>query len=193
MDYSKYEGHTPGKWGREDKVNKETITAGKDKTGAFIYTGIDLDLRVNFCNTLKERNANYALVIDAPALLAHCKELETRLESAEFWQGVYPDGWTKERVEAEMSDFRFMMDSVPQVYMAVTGGLISKPNTMPDAVIGVYEQHITERIEQETKEIRDKVKELEGLLKELVSELDGIDNMDGLITKAKAALKEGEE
>lgn len=29
--------HTPGPWGFEDKTNREMVTAGRDRKGAFVY------------------------------------------------------------------------------------------------------------------------------------------------------------
>ena len=82
IDYSKYEGHTKGPWGRDDDVNPEMITAGLDKKGAFIYVAIDADPNSGICDSRKEMHANHALVIDAPILLARCNELE--VENAEL-------------------------------------------------------------------------------------------------------------
>ena len=49
----------------------------------------------------------------------------------EYWKDlVETDGQLdKDKVMRELSDYKFMLEQVPLVYMHVSGGRISKPNT----------------------------------------------------------------
>lgn len=101
---------------------------------------------------LKAMKSQSVTSMDVASLEHENAALKSRLENAEFWHGVYPDGWTKERVENEMKDFRCLIESVPIVYMEVTGGRISKPLTHPNCVIAEYEDHLRKLIDEETAE-----------------------------------------
>lgn len=51
-----------------------------------------------------------------------------------------PDGsLNKDQVMRELSDYTVLLESVSKVYCAITNGKISKPNTLPEVVISVYE------------------------------------------------------
>lgn len=66
-------------------------------------------------------------------------------ESEKFWNEIYGEGHiSQENVRAELHDYYNMLMNVPQVYMEVTGGRISKPNIHAEAVIGEYEAHQNE-------------------------------------------------
>jgi hypothetical protein len=67
MDYSKYDGHTPGPWARANSNHQGNINAG-DGTFAF-------DVHCWNRGTLAV-DANLNLIADAPALLERCKRLE---------------------------------------------------------------------------------------------------------------------
>lgn len=58
----------------------------------------------------------------------------------EFWEDiVMKDGKLDiDQVKRELHDYHFMLESVPKVYMEITGGRISKPNTSPSAVIDEF-------------------------------------------------------
>jgi len=76
-------------------------------------------------------------------------------DSTAFWRdSVYPEGMTAEQVKAELDDFHFLMGEVPKVYMAVTGGLLSKPNYHASTVIAAFEDYLSQRIEEELAEAR---------------------------------------
>lgn len=47
-------------------------------------------------------------------------------------------------VRCELYDFYTLLQNVPRVYMEVTGGMVSKPNT--HAVIGLHEEHVNNLI-----------------------------------------------
>lgn len=74
-------------------------------------------------------------------------------DSTAFWRdSVYPEGMTAEQVKAELDDFHFLMEQVPKVYMAVSGGLLSKPNYHAATVISAFEDYLTDRVNEEVAE-----------------------------------------
>lgn len=69
----------------------------------------------------------------------------------EFWEEIIcNDGEIDiEQVKKELHDYHFMLESVPKVYMEITGGRISKPNTCPYAVIDEYWENVTRIVNKE--------------------------------------------
>lgn len=63
----------------------------------------------------------------------------------EFWSGIImnKDGTVNlDAVKNELADFKFIMDQIPEVYSAVTGGMLSKPMYKANVVIDTfYEQY----------------------------------------------------
>lgn len=61
----------------------------------------------------------------------------------DFWADIVcPDGvWDWEQVKRELADYRFLLKEVPKVYIEVSNGRISKPNTYAFEVIRVFEDH----------------------------------------------------
>ena len=64
-------------------------------------------------------------------------------ESDKFWKDlIYTKGKIDEKkVLNELSDFYYIMQQVPQVYVAITGGLLSKLMYPAETVIGEFEEH----------------------------------------------------
>ena len=54
----------------------------------------------------------------------------------------------------ELSDYSMLLEFVPIVYMEVTGGRISKPNTLPFEIISEFENVIGERIDEYIEDLR---------------------------------------
>ena len=77
---------------------------------------------------------------------------------AQFWHGVYPDGWTSERVEAEMSDYHMVLDGLGSLIDYITGGRCSKPNTDKSVIKMLFDNHVNELIEERVKEELELVK-----------------------------------
>lgn len=71
---------------------------------------------------------------------------------SEFWRGIYPEGMTIEQVNNELHDLEFMAEQVPKVYMHVTGGRISKPNTYAHEVISEHDNRREDDIDEAIKE-----------------------------------------
>ncbi len=60
----------------------------------------------------------------------------------EFWADIVcPRGvWVVEQVKRELFDYHSLLSEVPSVYLHVTSGRISKPNTLASEVIGVHDE-----------------------------------------------------
>jgi len=65
----------------------------------------------------------------------------------EFWKDlVEKDGVVDmEAVKAELSDYHHVLQNVPEVYVAITGGRMSKPNYFARDVIAEFEMHNMDR------------------------------------------------
>lgn len=74
----------------------------------------------------------------------------------EHWQDIVaPNGVIDvAQVKKELSDYAFLLDQVPKVYMHVTGGKLSKTNYTAQTVISESDDYITELVEQEKAEAR---------------------------------------
>lgn len=75
-----------------------------------------------------------------------------RKDAAKFWAELFPGGASNDDIQKELSDFHFMMREVPKVYMAITGGKLSKPNYHASTVIGEFEQYMEDCINDAVKE-----------------------------------------
>jgi len=81
------------------------------------------------------------------------------------------------QAKKELYDFWVLMQNVPQVYSAVTGGRVSKHMTCPSAVISEFEDYTSEVTREEVKEQTEEItaeknqalKDLEHLKKNLAS------------------------
>lgn len=85
---------------------------------------------------------------------------------ADFWKSIVenPDGTLNlDQVMRELHDYHQMIEQVPLVYSEVTGGRISKPNTMASAVIG-------EAIDVAEGDLRDLAREIS---KQILAEASG--------------------
>jgi hypothetical protein len=65
----------------------------------------------------------------------------------EFWAPILdaPGVDREDRIKRELHDYSFLMDEVPLVYDHVSGGRISKPNTMAFEVINQHDQVCADR------------------------------------------------
>ena len=64
-------------------------------------------------------------------------------EEWEFWKDIVcnEDGTINiEQLKKELCDFSLMIGEVPKVYVAVTGGTLSKPLYYADTVISVFKE-----------------------------------------------------
>lgn len=100
------------------------------------------------------------------------REYETPQESYDhFWKDlVEVDGkMDEELVKAELHDYHFVIDQVPKVYDAVSGGRISKPNTYAYEVIGEFERHFLNMgiAHDDVEDMISRAKTLKDLVEEL--------------------------
>jgi len=86
------------------------------------------------------------------ALRQAIEQAEKQTSAAKFWQGVYPDGWTAERVEAEMTDYYNLLDGMDSLIDYVTGGAISKPLTDKSVIRMKHDEHVNKMIEEAIQE-----------------------------------------
>jgi hypothetical protein len=67
----------------------------------------------------------------------------------EFWTALVFDGAPSDaKVRAELFDYHGMMGEVAAAYDEVTGGRISKPNTLAREVAAVVEDRLEERYQE---------------------------------------------
>lgn len=80
-------------------------------------------------------------------------ELQGKINSDTFWSTmVYPEGFTAEQVRGELADFHFMMEQVSEIYMALTGGKLSKQMYYAGTILSLMEDRIADLIVEGVKE-----------------------------------------
>jgi hypothetical protein len=89
---------------------------------------------------------------------------QVQADTAEFWAEVFRD-WQpnpgedpktkREQIEAELTDYRFVMHEVSLVYDYITNGRMTKPNYFASVVISEYENVRSEEIEQALKDAKE--------------------------------------
>lgn len=87
--------------------------------------------------------------------------LRTEKEAGEFWSGVFEeitDKTEREKIEAELHDYKFVMSQVPEVYLAITGQKMSKCNYYASGVISEFEQHTNDLIDSEMSDLLEPLK-----------------------------------
>ena len=100
-------------------------------------------------NRLSEAQAATAALEQADTQAAPAEALPDTNAAAAFWASVFPEGMTAEQVQAELTDYHFLLEQVPKVYDHVTGGLLSKTNYHASTVIAFSDDHFTKLAEQE--------------------------------------------
>jgi hypothetical protein len=74
-------------------------------------------------------------------------------EYEEFWKEIVenPDGSINmDQLKKELSDFRLLIHNAQEVYMHITGGVISKVLTNPEAVIRIADEYYENLYEDDT-------------------------------------------
>ncbi|MFA5395715.1 MAG: hypothetical protein WC346_06820 [Methanogenium sp.] len=77
------------------------------------------------------------------------KILDYEKDFEDFWKDIIikKGKIDLEQVKKELHDYHILLKEVPEVYMEVTGGRISKPNTRAFEVIGEFnEQNLNKEI-----------------------------------------------
>ena len=65
-----------------------------------------------------------------------------------FWKEIVenPDGSiNKEQLMKELHDFTTLINSLGKLYSHITGGVVSKPMTRPDAVLKLFKDQLEEQ------------------------------------------------
>lgn len=76
-----------------------------------------------------------------------------KIKSADFWSNwIYPDGANPEQIQDELNDYHTFIGETAKVYDHITGGRISKVNTLAYEVISVADDCYREIYEEEYKE-----------------------------------------
>lgn len=72
----------------------------------------------------------------------------------DFWKGIVEKNGqvNMDQVKKELFDFYFLIDAIPKVYDAVTGGMISKPLTSPEMVISIFNDYVQDLCDEAVKE-----------------------------------------
>jgi len=79
-------------------------------------------------------------------------------EYKEFWQNIVEnkDGTlNKEQVMKELSDFSFILEQLPRIYMAVTGDKLSKTMYYANTIITCFEEHLNDVVEQAIEDYKE--------------------------------------
>lgn len=109
-------------------------------------------------------------------------EPEVLVAFEKTWRSiVMPAGhWDHDLVMRELYDYGMLLDNVPLVYDHVTRGAVSKPNTiaadviaMADEAAGEWERIV---VQEETEELRDQIRFLEGEVRAYKVTLDALDD-----------------
>lgn len=90
-----------------------------------------------------------------PQPLAHRDDSETPEQAWKFWGPLVcnEDGsLNEEHVRNELRDFSTLLHYYSTILCAITGNRISKEMTHPSAVVGVFEDWLTERVEEAVTE-----------------------------------------
>lgn len=94
------------------------------------------------------------------------------MTNEEFWNPIilHKDGRLKRsQIMKELDDYRFMLEQVPKVYMAVSNGLLSKPMYFAETIITQLEDNFYDKecVHDDIKEILKGCDTLKELKKEL--------------------------
>ncbi len=65
----------------------------------------------------------------------------------DFWKDIVEENGVLnlDQVKRELSDYHFLLEEVPKVYDAVSGGLISKPNTYAYEVLNEFNEKFADK------------------------------------------------
>ena len=81
----------------------------------------------------------------------------------EFWARALEKGgvFDVEQAKKELFDYHFLLKQVPEIYMHITGGLLSKTNYRASTVIEMADDHLNKLVDEETKELEAEIRRLE--------------------------------
>lgn len=92
-----------------------------------------------------EPSYSAALAIFKKTLTLAAQEARAEvLKSAKFWSDIDVGGkdFDIEQAKIELVDYRFLLEQIPTVYDAVTGGLLSKPLYTAETVVDAFQDYL---------------------------------------------------
>ncbi|MCP4569001.1 MAG: hypothetical protein GY841_15615 [FCB group bacterium] len=99
-----------------------------------------------------------------------------------YWKDLVTneDGsWNFDQVKKELHDYAICLDEVPKVYMHVTGGMLSKPNTCAFYVIDAFDRSVDDDIQEEMDVLREKIKRRDQVFSKLAALTMDNEDTDG--------------
>lgn len=125
--------------------------------------------------------------------LERAEAAEARIRGAEFWTNYsYPGGATPEEIQNELLDYHQYLEETAKVYDHITGGLVSKQNTMAFEVISIYDEKVIgleDRAEKAEERAEKAETEISSLLAVIDKAVDCYFNDKGNIKDAMYALR----
>ena len=92
-------------------------------------------------------------------------------DAKKFWKDCYSDGITAQDIANELSDMNIMLDNVPKIVYAVTGGILSKANYDAQTVISKFNDYVDDAVKEAIEDYKE-----ENQLKPLSDdEIDGLE------------------
>jgi len=73
-------------------------------------------------------------------------------EAKRFWKETYQNGITLQELANELSDMHIMIENVPKIVNAVTGGLLSYATYPADTVIAKFNDYVDDIVQEAIKE-----------------------------------------
>lgn len=137
------------------------------------------------------------LAAEIAPLRAQLEKLEAEKEAGGFWRGVFDsitDKTDREKIEAELSDYHFVMQQVPDVYMHITGGKMSKCNYYAHAVIAEadeYSEKFTNKAADEAR--RNAIEECAAIADRWTSPEQRLHGHGGPATEMRALVSENQK
>lgn len=95
---------------------------------------------------------------------------------SKFWKEIYPEGMSAQDIDKELSDLEFVSQQLSEVYMHVTGGVLSKPMYYAEVINALHDDFVTNTVNEyleEQKEIYElNIKYLENRVHQLETKLE---------------------
>jgi hypothetical protein len=87
--------------------------------------------------------------------LSDVLDLIPNAEAKEFWKRVYENGITAQEIANELSDMNIMIENVPKIVYAVTGGLLSKATYEAQTVISRFNDYVDDVVKEAIEDYKE--------------------------------------
>ncbi len=136
---------------------------------------------------VKLRRAEPALHLARCPVYEHEHKDDYKRTFEMFWKSlVMIDGkWDFDAVMKELHDYHTALLEVPKVYMHITGGLLSKPTTMAEHVIGAFDERIDDDYQKEMEDLRNKISKFERVVREIFNWIESPQTDVGFATPSE--------